>query len=433
MQNRRKDSSLSGNKMTNRSANESIKGYSYQFDRSVVEILECDDLDAKFVVEGVEDIDIRQHDLSTFVQCKYYEGTEYNHSKIKPAIIAMIRHFGVLTSTERTIVKYRLYGHFKSGQAKLESVLTLDFMKETLLSYKKAGVTHHVHDELGLNDAELEQFKRSLEIDQNAREYKEQRDYLTDQLLIQQVPSCTTVDDAHLFFYTSAATAIQSLAIQPDIRKRNISKSEFIQQISKKDVVFNLWLQASFDSEKYAKVIKRNHFLINGTKRAKAARLFAIEVPSTFDLTKLSEALTKIATLFSNKEYVRTTEDDRFCPYVALRGISAADLIIVKERLHSEGLLFDDGYPFQGAKFIPKQLARDPTKCDLYKLKLLSSETEIKDVFNHIDGVTRKIYDFYIASRIPKEFLPIDISYDPINIESPYFITKIFLGLGHTK
>ena len=91
----------------------------------MVEILECDDFDTKFIIEGVEDIDILQDDLSTFVQCKYYEGTDYNHSTIKPAIIAMIRHFRGLPLTERSLVKYKLYGHFKSGQEKLEPDLCL--------------------------------------------------------------------------------------------------------------------------------------------------------------------------------------------------------------------------------------------------------------------------------------------------------------------
>lgn len=151
--------------MTKRSANESIKGYSYQFDRTVIEILECNHQDTEFVVEGIEDVDVLQENLSTFIQYKYYEGTDYNHSVIKPAVIAMLRHFNTLTASKAALVKYKLYGHFKSGQEKLEPDFSLDVLKKSFLSYKKEGATHIVYDELGLTDAQLELFQQSLGID----------------------------------------------------------------------------------------------------------------------------------------------------------------------------------------------------------------------------------------------------------------------------
>ncbi|MEH6739906.1 MAG: DUF4297 family anti-phage-associated protein [Sulfitobacter sp.] len=412
--------------MNNRSANESIKGYSYQFDRTVVEILDCDDRDAKFVVEGVEDIDILQGDLSTFVQCKYYEGTEYNHSEIKPAIIAMLRHFHTLTAVKRGHVKYKLYGHFKSGQGKLKTHFDLDFMKKSFLSFKKDGALCVVYHELGLNDDELEHFKKSLDIDLHARTYEDQRSHLIFKLLIQEISSCTNVDDAQLFFYPSAVTAVQSLAIQPDINKRQITKAKFVQLINQKEVVFNLWLQASLDREKYAKVIKNNHFASGAIKRPKAARVFAIEVSSNFDLGNISEVLAKIAASFSHKEHIRTPQEDRYCPYVLLRGISETELVALKERLYLSGLLFDDGYPFRGSKFRPALLARDPTKESLYQLKLLGSEAEIVDVFDLIEGTTKKIYDFYINLRMPNTSLPSDSSFTSIRIDDPHFLTSIF-------
>ena len=412
--------------MNNRSANESIKGYSYQFDRTIVEILDCTDPNAKFIVEGVEDIDIFQGDLNTFIQCKYYEGTDYNHSTIKPAIIAMLRHFHSLTKINRGRVKYKLYGHFKSGQEKLNICFTLDFMKSSFLSYKKDGITCVVYDELGLDDNDLAHFQKSLDIDLHARTYDDQRSHLTTNLLTREISSCTTTDDANLFFYPSAVTAVQSLAIQSDISMRQITKAEFVQLISQKEVVFNQWLQASLDNAKYAKVIKKNHFASDALKQPKAARVFAIEVPPNFDLGKISEVLTKIATSFSHKEHTRTPPKDRYCPYVLLRGISEIEPITLKERLYSNGLLFDDGYPFRGSKFKPTLLARDPSKDNLYQLKLLSSEAEIIDVFDLLEGTTKFFYDFYINLRIPNTSVPSDSRFTSIRIDDPHFLTSIF-------
>lgn len=78
--------------MTNRSATATIKGYFYQFDQTIVRLLEATK-HGSITVEGVEDIDLDDGEVSAFVQCKYYEGTEYNHSVIKEAVVHMLRHF----------------------------------------------------------------------------------------------------------------------------------------------------------------------------------------------------------------------------------------------------------------------------------------------------------------------------------------------------
>jgi|ThiBio_inoc_biof_1041523.scaffolds.fasta_scaffold05069_1 hypothetical protein len=412
--------------MSNRSANESIKGYIYQFDRSMIEILECENPNTEFVVEGVEDIDVIQSNLSTFIQYKYYEGTEYNHSEIKPAVISMLRHFVSLNTPQRSLVKYKIYGHFKSGQEKLKENFDVEFLKKRFLSYKKDKLLHTVQKDLGIDDTSLNHFKSALIIDINARSYEDQRAYITNELLKKQIPTCSTIDDAQMFFYPSATTAIQSLAIQKDVKKRRITKIEMIKIISNKEIVFNLWMRKSLDIEKYAKAIKKNHFLVKGTKRQKAARVFLIEVPLNFDLSKISEILTKISEFFTHKEYNRTVQSDRYCPFVVLRQVSEEGLITIKEQLYSQGVLFDDGYPFRGAKLDVKKLAQDPTDQNLYKLKIIDSETEISGVFKNIEGAAKKMYDFYVTSRTPKEYQPHNTNYTAISIEDPSVIAKMF-------
>jgi len=203
--------------MTKRSANESIKGYSYQFDHTIVQILECNNPETEFVIEGIEDVDVLKGNLSTFVQCKYYEGTDYNHSKIKPAVISMLKHFRTLINGGNSSVQYKIYGHFKEGQEKLPNDFNLDFLKRSLLTYVKDGTTHKVYNQLGLTDIQLEQFNSSLDIDLYARTYDEQRAYIINNLLLHKIPSCMNREDSQLFFYPSAATVIQAIAIRKNI------------------------------------------------------------------------------------------------------------------------------------------------------------------------------------------------------------------------
>lgn len=79
--------------MVNRAANATIKGYFYQFDHAILHLLKIQDEQSVLTVEGTEDVDIDDVTNEKYIQCKYYSSTDYNHSVIKPAIIAMIIHF----------------------------------------------------------------------------------------------------------------------------------------------------------------------------------------------------------------------------------------------------------------------------------------------------------------------------------------------------
>src|SRR5450830_352817 len=105
--------------MVNRSANATIKGYFYQFDHTIERLLEAATPQSTIVVEGIEDIDLDDGDDSALVQCKYYEGSEYNHSVIKDAVIQMLRHFHSKGCPPAQEFRYRIYGHSKGGQDKL--------------------------------------------------------------------------------------------------------------------------------------------------------------------------------------------------------------------------------------------------------------------------------------------------------------------------
>lgn len=76
-----------------RTAVDTIKGYFYQFDFYILQILESQDNYKEFIIEGIEDVDIETPLGLTAVQCKYYEGTEFNYSKISKAVRLMLDYF----------------------------------------------------------------------------------------------------------------------------------------------------------------------------------------------------------------------------------------------------------------------------------------------------------------------------------------------------
>lgn len=70
-----------------RQADSTIKGYLYQFNKSILTILEAEN-DASIVLEGViEDIDIHSPSSTTTIQCKYHEDKKYQISSVATPIL----------------------------------------------------------------------------------------------------------------------------------------------------------------------------------------------------------------------------------------------------------------------------------------------------------------------------------------------------------
>jgi len=405
-----------------RSAVATIKGYFYQFDRTILSLLEASP-HGSVTVEGVEDIDLSDPGESAFVQCKYYEGTEYNHSVIKDAVMHMLRHFHAAGCPSDQVFRYQLHGHYQSGQYKLKLPLTLDFLKEHLLTFTKDKKLHKIHEELLLTDGQLGIFLTLLDINVSAQSYDAQKEALV-KLLVREVAGCVN-DDAEIFFYPMALNVVQGLAIQADVTKRKITKTQFLKAINRKDVVFNAWLKAHMGHEYFARMIRRKYFAHGKTKLPKVSRFFVIEMGEEFDVTKASRMLGMLGRKFSHTEHQRTPATDRFCPYVLLRGLAPGQLAELKESLWNQGVLFTDGYPFQGASFLPKTLAEDPTKERLWTLKFVPNEYQLASTIAACRGSLIEVYDFYRDSPLDSTLVPKESGLQSIKGDSAYLLQEV--------
>lgn len=408
--------------MTDRSATATIKGYFYQFDQTIVRLLEGSK-HASVTVEGIEDIDLDDGNDSAFVQCKYYEGSEYNHSLIKEAVIHMLRHFHAAGCPDGQVFKYRLYGHYKCGQHKLALPLTDDFLKANFLTYKQDKVEHKVHEELGITGSQLAAFRSLLDIDVHALSYDAQQTRLR-RLLESEIPGCSAVD-AEVFYYPSAINVIQSLAIQADETKRGITKEMFLREVDRKDVIFSVWLREKFGADYYARSIRRKYFHFGRTRMPKASRFFVIDMTGEFNVGKTTQMLIRMGEFFSHKEHVRTPSADRFCPYVLLRGITPTELTEIKESLWGQGVVFNDGYPFHGAGFSPKALTADPTKEQPWRIKFVPSDDQLASTIAAAAGSVIEVYDFYKAAPLTSAHIPKDKVAHAIKCSNSYLLQEV--------
>ncbi|MDN7683006.1 DUF4297 family anti-phage-associated protein [Burkholderia cenocepacia] len=408
--------------MTDRSATATIKGYFYQFDQTIVRLLEASK-HASVTVEGIEDIDLDDGADSAFVQCKYYEGTEYNHSVIKEAVIHMLRHFHSRGCPTNQIYRYRLYGHYKSGQHKLAQPLTDEFLKEHFLTYTREKVEYKVHEELKMTAPQLKAFLDLLDIDVNALSYEEQQKNLVN-LLVSGIPGCSTTD-AEIFYYPNAINVIQSLAVEADEAQRRITRERFLKEVDRKEIIFHSWLKQKFGADYYAKLIRRKYFKFNSTKIPKASRIFVIDMEDEYDVLKAVRMLVSLGDFFSHRELARTPPQDRFCPYVLLRGAAPSEVLELKRSLWNQGVKFSDGYPFQGADFSATLLATDPTKENLWRLKFIPTDDQLAPTIAAITGSVIEIYDLYKTAPLDDALVPRGSAHHAIKCGSSYFIQEV--------
>ena len=113
--------------MTNRSADSSISGYSYQFLITIDHIISGRS-DDKFIIEGIEDLDVVTTDEKCLNQYKYHPDKNLTNSLIAKPIILMLNHF-LKNSDEQ--IQYKLFVHgnknnYTLTRHGLKDILTLN-------------------------------------------------------------------------------------------------------------------------------------------------------------------------------------------------------------------------------------------------------------------------------------------------------------------
>ena len=92
-----------------RAAVDTIKGYYYQFDYFILQLISLVNETDTVTIEGIEDVDVFEEKEIVAVQCKYYEKTEYNHSIIAKPIRLMLKDY-VNRTPEKRKIGYKLCG-----------------------------------------------------------------------------------------------------------------------------------------------------------------------------------------------------------------------------------------------------------------------------------------------------------------------------------
>lgn len=364
-----------------RSAITTIKGYYYQFDYFILQLLKCCNENDSICIEGIEDVDLKTVDERTAVQCKYYAGTEYNHSVIAQPLRYMLDHY---LSNANNGIKYKIYGYYKSGHDKLVLPVNIDFFKSNFLTLK-------VLKDLTISDEKLSLFLSNLEIDIAAKEYEQQEDDIYYEL--KRLFNCNDFE-AENFYYSNSLRIVKELSTNPDICQRNITKREFIDEINKKELFFNQWFYIKKGLNNYCSMIKKEYF--SCFNLSPFERFFIIECDSIISDIDIKSILVRIGDKYSKTE---KKNQNSFCPYVYLYDLPQTRLKNVLKNLHDDAFSFIDGYDYKDAEFSVNSIIKKATYHNGLKLKIVYDTKSLNTIINNTNRI-REIYQFYTRKPI---------------------------------
>jgi hypothetical protein len=372
--------------MVKRSATATIAGYLYQFDFTIKCLLDLSNDNDCVDVENIEDIDVHSCTEDTAIQCKYYAGTKYSHSIIAKSIRLMLNHYSNVKSGTAQPINYKLYGYYQSGQEKLATPITVTFLKEHLLTYAENGINKKHHDKLGLNDVDLADFLAKLTIDIDAEE-----DSIQFQDIISKLKQLFNCDDfeAEHYYYNNALKIVSHTAKQSDINQRKIIKRDFIQQINKKEILFNTWFMQLKGEKSFYAELRKKHFSSLNTNE----RFFLIEIESDFSKSDLKDLLLTISNKWTK---ISKREVNPFCPFVYIHNIGENNLTELKTELRNDNFKFIDGHDFNGATFSQQSIVQVANHYNQIKLKIINTLDDLKLVLQTQER-TQEIYQFYLS------------------------------------
>ncbi len=266
-----------------RTATDTIDGFNYQFNKSVLEILKADS-NTNIILEGyIEDIDIFTNDGITAIQCKYYDSNEkITISTLTKPILDMMVSF-----LKDDGIKYELYIHYNGVSEESVEEFNLEILNNILKTKNKKYVKKYfpiiykfeskeivtIFEKKDLTDEDIDTIHNYLNSTQDEK-IKIDKEKFINSIKIISAPSNEELvskiiqeivgdgydeEDALNLFYPNMFQRVAILSANSEIEKRKIICGTFKNEIySIKTLLTSKWFPQNYDKNKYKKCIKRN-------------------------------------------------------------------------------------------------------------------------------------------------------------------------------
>lgn len=331
-----------------------IKGFMYQFDITMIEILKNKDKD--IFVEHHQDLNYEDY----VIQVKHKETQKFSFGKLKDAIIQL---FLLSLDTEK---QFKLYCHFKDKNIGTKVTLSKDLLESWL--------------ENDYSDEDKDKFLQNFEIifwDDYQSNFNELLDLLKKEFSLDNITP--------VYYHAILHNEIQKLALK-NKEKRNINFDTLNQLVtdSTKTIFFE-GHRKYLEKEKYMKLIYDNLFKIKTPHVKPYERVFIIDCKCPYDVGFRNTYLDTISTI-KTKYYITNGK----APYIMLKGLSKENINLLKQDLIDYDIQINDGTCFNGDKFRAKHLLSNKSG----EVKFLHENNH--DIISQLDFDRRIVYHFYL-------------------------------------
>lgn len=371
-----------------------IKGFVYQINKAIVDIL--DNPESEIFLERNQDIDYDQ----IICQVKYHETASYYPSSIKVPILKLLQLFSDDPNKD-----YLLYCYFLSEEEGKKQLSVNDI--DIILSEKKDDFTYEF--KLSFLD------KFTLYFSKNFKE-------LFSEILSRLKATYSLVtDEEAVIVYAAIFDHLLKMITENDSSNkdsRKTSKAEIDKIIqNNKKVIFRSSYRDFLGEKKYFDLIKRNHF--SWKNISDFERFILIELHGDESISEIKNTIIQIR----NKFYCKTNRAIKSgAPYIYLKNSTPKVLKKVKNDLHEEGYIFKDGHDYLDSSFSSRYLALPSTKENGISLKFLNTEKQFAKLLATRMGKTKELYQFFITSPIS---INLDIKFTSIQVQSVGEISKM--------
>jgi hypothetical protein len=381
-----------------REATASIRGYFYQLDAALLEILNAG-LDEKVVIEGIEDFDRYTDEGVIYGQVKYYAEQNLTDSVLRDPLHKLFVHFHGLEETQRAGRKYLLYGHFSEVKIDI-SELSVERFKSVMEYRKKVKASDGTDsyknksllDGMAAPDVLIGEFCKIFKI-QLSKEFSEHRYLVIEAIRKNQNVSAF---EAEGFHYPMAFDYIATLATKKDHNDRTTTRRHLEELLKGTQAVHNRWLLREKEASEYAKHMKRLYF--SPTNGAGIVRAFIVECDAATDGSVVCDQLRAIGNNWSSAKKRRIQNSERYAPFIVLRGADEKLIMQVKNELFDTGTVFVDGYPYRGSPFRSDHVLSAQTQEHRVEIRFVD---DVDQLLEALDGVGRQlchIYDFFLEN-----------------------------------
>lgn len=322
-----------------RTADYSIQGFLYQFNKTLLEVLKSAD-DAEVTVEGIiEDIEINAPAGLTAIQCKYHETKEdFTASTVFKPLLQMMQHFH---NNQQANISYVLFAHFPNPPSNHN--VTKAVLEAALVS-KNKDLKKYCDAMNGKVD--LDKFLTRVSM-----QFGPSWDDMVASVHAALVTAGIPKGDIDTLAYPNAIQVVASLSIKHDPNQRRITKAALLSDLAKiKSTAITRWTLA-LKTRKQLLEARRKQLKLHLDKNARL-RYFIVNGASLADF---DAGIVGFVCDFLEKYHFKSAH---ICTPILCLDTTEDIFRDIQLRLHKKGVTSTDGYV--GRQFDEAHFFRDP-------------------------------------------------------------------------